>query len=316
MAPPIELFTNRFFTFVPLEAKAGRVVWDDTDEETFRRLLEFTYSEDYNFSVPCKLDTGSKNQNIAIAEGSAKSKQSARSKKTKRAPPTTEKDYDARRHEILSSPFSIQSYYHDLIHIFPGKGPWARPRFPLQKFILTNWGLEVASGYWEGFGMPRLERPTGALKGLEDMSWPPQFRESPEAQLQCHAKLYVLGDRYDIGQLRTLALVKLHSVMTSIIFQSWKDVKLVTPVIRYLCANTVPRDLIQAFLCDFGSFFFKHVKEFQELLNDTPEFNVNLHREMRTQACGICPYSTTHQTRQIGNQKEFCYLDLTFSAAI
>lgn len=90
----------------------------------------------------------------------------------------------------------------------------------------------------------------------------------------CHAKLYVLGDVYDIPQLRQLALHRLHATLRE--FTLYPDrLNDIATLAKYIFNNTLSHDRIQDMICLYYACIIEHVLEQDQLtslIDDIPEF--------------------------------------------
>ncbi|PTB63665.1 hypothetical protein BBK36DRAFT_1125998, partial [Trichoderma citrinoviride] len=110
-------------------------------------------------------------------------------------------------------------------------------------------------------------------------------KESCEVYTQvflCHAKLYVLADKYDIPELRKLSLHNLHE--TLIHFTLYHDrIGDIISLVRYSFENTVEHDKLRSLLIQYCACYTKEItkgKDLQELITECPDFAYGMLKEL------------------------------------
>lgn len=102
--------------------------------------------------------------------------------------------------------------------------------------------------------------------------------ENYSGVFMCHAKLYVIGDKYNIPELCQLSLHRLHVTLCCFeLYPSrYDDIAIVT---RYLFENTRSDDRIRQMMALFYACNVEHLSKgdtFQILMDETPGFAANL----------------------------------------
>lgn len=98
----------------------------------------------------------------------------------------------------------------------------------------------------------------------------------------CHAKLYVLGDKYDIPQLRKVARHRLHATMSEFTLYPSRMEDIAT-LARYVFENTVPEDKIREMITLYYACIVEDASKYdglKALIEDIPEFAFGLISKM------------------------------------
>jgi hypothetical protein len=207
------------------EAKDGVVILDDIDEQTFARFCEYAYMGDYappqnKFSMASK-DGKTRLppvQNVEFATLRSKTR-----KKSKLSPKYEEPKYEEPKYDEpkYDEPKYDKPKYED-----PDVEQRCEYCSPKTKQIL-----------WDEF----------QRRDYSDIS--PRFRlrgsfeecKVDSSLFLCHARVYVFADKYDITQLRNLALDKLHQALRSL-KAAGSQTESVVDLIRYSYSNDNTRD--------------------------------------------------------------------------
>ncbi|OAL20619.1 hypothetical protein AYO22_08628 [Fonsecaea multimorphosa] len=177
-----------------IEAKRRRAVIDDTDEDTFIRVIEFAYTGDYavaepDFVPPQPNDVENPSNHLSHEPSS---------------PPPAE-PYP------VDEPAPAEPVEDD------GWGPFSGNALSYPK---KGRKLEDAWGESRGF---KAEQSWDAFKikahTVPKVSWEPEVNEDPRQDYTpvflCHARLYVFSDKYFIEPLEELVLQKLRLTLSS-----------------------------------------------------------------------------------------------------
>lgn len=90
----------------------------------------------------------------------------------------------------------------------------------------------------------------------------------------CHAKLYVLGDVYDMPQLRRLALHRLHATLKAFVLYPSR-LKDIAVLARYIFENTQSHDKIREMIVLYYACIIEDVLDqdgLESVIDDVPEF--------------------------------------------
>ncbi|KAI1503000.1 hypothetical protein F5X99DRAFT_426581 [Biscogniauxia marginata] len=94
-------------------------------------------------------------------------------------------------------------------------------------------------------------------------------------RLMYFAKMYVLGRRFGIEQLMSLSLHKTHRSLQ--VFPSYRTLLDLTPVVRFVMANTAPGDRMRVLLAHyFASINDSQSMYFNKMLEEMPEFALEI----------------------------------------
>lgn len=101
----------------------------------------------------------------------------------------------------------------------------------------------------------------------------------------CHAKLYVLGDKYLIPELKKLATHRLHATLEAFTLYPSRP-RDVFGLVEYTFENVHPADEICGVLslycaCNVESLDVNGVEELERLITEVPSFGLSLVRSMR-----------------------------------
>jgi hypothetical protein len=98
----------------------------------------------------------------------------------------------------------------------------------------------------------------------------------------CHAKLYVLGDKYDIPPLRQLALHRLHATLKEFtLYPSRMDD--IATLAKYVFENTVPEDKIRDMITLYYACIVEDASKhdgLKSLIDEIPDFGFGLISKM------------------------------------
>lgn len=100
--------------------------------------------------------------------------------------------------------------------------------------------------------------------------------------LLCHAKLYVLGDMYDIAQLRQLSLHRLNTTLKEFTLypSRFSDISTVS---KYILENTRPGDKIRDMITLYYACIIEDALKddgLKSLVDDIPDFALGLISKM------------------------------------
>ncbi|KAK0757120.1 hypothetical protein N5P37_010649 [Trichoderma harzianum] len=97
-----------------------------------------------------------------------------------------------------------------------------------------------------------------------------------------HALLYTLADKYDIPELSQLSIHKLYVTLKE--FTIYEDrIGDIVGLVKYSFKNTIPGDKLRALMVEYCTCIVEGIcnsKEFQDLINEAPEFASELIKEM------------------------------------
>lgn len=98
----------------------------------------------------------------------------------------------------------------------------------------------------------------------------------------CHAKLYVLGDKYDIPPLRQLALHRLHATLKEFTLYPSRMEDIAT-LAKYVFENTVPEDKIRDMITLYYACIVEDATKYdglKSLIDEIPDFAFGLISKM------------------------------------
>ncbi|KAI0597468.1 hypothetical protein F4775DRAFT_560329, partial [Biscogniauxia sp. FL1348] len=180
MSKPLRALVNNDMK----ESKEGRAEWDEVDEETFVRFCQFAYTGSYDDPIPKVLPE-------------------VKDEPREKAP---EPSYSSEEVVPAPTPAVDPAIYGVYVGIM-GQGQSKKHK---KSIGFTSPGVRNSNRIWDQFEMLSYKVPESPNKD----SKPPPVPYS-EVFLS-HARLYVLADCYDIQNLRTLSLQKLHRILVDI----------------------------------------------------------------------------------------------------
>ncbi|KUI53621.1 hypothetical protein VP1G_00960 [Cytospora mali] len=94
----------------------------------------------------------------------------------------------------------------------------------------------------------------------------------------CHAQLYILGDKYDIPQLRQFTLYRLHATLKEFTLypSRMSDIEILA---KYIFDNTVPEDKIREMIILYYACIVEDVSKhdgLKRLIDEIPDFALGL----------------------------------------
>ncbi|KUI69334.1 hypothetical protein VM1G_05457 [Cytospora mali] len=94
----------------------------------------------------------------------------------------------------------------------------------------------------------------------------------------CHAQLYILGDKYDIPQLRQLTLYRLHATLKEFTLypSRMSDIEI---LVKYIFENTVPEDKIREMIILYYACIVEDVSKhdgLKRIVDEIPDFAFGL----------------------------------------
>ncbi|KAL5903066.1 hypothetical protein ACKVV7_011374 [Pyricularia oryzae] len=232
------------------EAKDGFVTWDDIDERTFLSFWDYVYTGDYDDPEPVVGaeedvdDSSIEHDGITEANG-------------------------PNHHSIQASPAEEQG-----LELQPEKVAIAEPEAPSasiwvhtpEKKAKTN-RIPKRDMLWNDF---QKSWPIDMSIYVEDVTRSIGSRPTDHGDISIHhARVYVLGDRYDITRLMDLSFNKLHHALVEYDLSEHK-LDGIVKLLRFCYAEAVPeklRQLVVHYVSCNAEMLWKS-EEFQELLED------------------------------------------------
>lgn len=267
------------------EARELRVLWRDVDEKTFVRFVQWAYTRTYTTADPeisieqSNVEDGSNRPDIAEQPlynlGSiATSRKPATTATTTHCqnPHCRRMAYSGGQKLInaMCSACGISyqgkrcSYCYQNLHSECEQcrnSKTKKRRLDLVNKFLNTAGVSdpvPSSG----------QSPEKNTKGCEDYS----------GVFLCHAKLYVLGDTYDIPQLCQLSLHRLHATLKDFtLYPSRLDD--ISVLARYVFENTRPNDKIQEMITLYYACIIEDASKHEglkSLIDECPDFAYEL----------------------------------------
>lgn len=261
------------------ESEERCVCWEDLDEKTFLRFGEWTYTGDYKPEEPeILLD--------ASQITSAEAKDSEENPKSEPICPslaaisasllwkhcgqertlTYDKSCDNRscRRTFASRRCQVCGAYQ-FANCVSCRG--VAVRIPNKQKVITTF----TSG-------AKYKSPTTSHEARKNTESCEDYSEV----FLSHALLYTLADKYDIPELSQLSIHKLYVTLKE--FTIYEDrIGDIVGLVKYSFKNTIPGDKLRALMVEYCTCIVEGIcnsKEFQDLINEAPEFASELIKEM------------------------------------
>ncbi|KAK8128749.1 hypothetical protein PG984_009857 [Apiospora sp. TS-2023a] len=262
------------------EAKESRVIWDDVDNQTFVRFIQWAYTDDYVTAEPDILLDASNIQTGASLAASTSTPSGTESKlyclqdKAEDTPPepgkcpygNTVASYTQSRNckkcgQYFNAPHcnSCGTYHKQLCSICTTTTKGAA----MAKSFTTSADWKIASSTF---------KPRPNTEGCEDYS----------VVFACHANLYILADKYDIGPLGKLSMHKLYTTLTT--FKLYPSrMSDVLSLVELVFENTPDGDKLRSMMVHYCACMVEDLakcEKFQPTLQAYPEFSSALMAKM------------------------------------
>ncbi|KAK7957976.1 hypothetical protein PG988_012824 [Apiospora saccharicola] len=257
------------------EAKEGRVVWDDLDDDTFIRFTQWAYTNDYETPEP------DVQHEIAPPSTQVDPVTNLSSQTEKALYCVMHKTDTARCHKCSGIPG-----YGAMI-LGNGDHNCAKCKRPFQIFRCheCHQSIKLAacldcrarksktaalirafadSGHWSGAWTPPNFHPRQNTKASEDYT----------NVFLSHAKLYVLADKYDIVDLGKESLHRLHLTLQSFAVYESRMVDILC-LVQFVFDNTQDIDILRSMLVLYCACLGEDLAkcpEFQSVMQTAPDF--------------------------------------------
>ncbi|KAJ4403874.1 hypothetical protein N0V82_010585 [Gnomoniopsis sp. IMI 355080] len=266
------------------EAQEGRVYWPDIDAPIFGRFMQWVYTQNYDTPEPTVITTAEPELELAGLSAST----------TPRIEP---------RRGTKCTKCNGTDVYRT-------SGVWPDPGGSTQTWFICGCRTCSTRGYHPRFrGLGRIEDSTreGQAARMEQLvedfgsKTYPGPRRAPANEfnvrknkdstedysdvLLCHAKLYVLGDKYLIPELMQLAIHRLHATLKVFVLYPSRLQDIVT-LVRYTFVNVHPDDEICSMLSAYCACIVEQLdaqqgKELERLIKEVPDFALSLVRSLK-----------------------------------
>ncbi|RDA89193.1 hypothetical protein CP532_0504 [Ophiocordyceps camponoti-leonardi (nom. inval.)] len=204
------------------EAEDAKAFWCDTDEETFIRFCQYTYTGDYE-DAPITLDEG-----LQVRDGAVVAREQDQNG-----------DDNGDNNNAPGEPDMGNRYalVRPLFQFAPGA--------VVPETISSFGEYPIGNRLWDAFYQ---------LRGLEFINdfalvpdhffdWQPRVNKNPGENYSevflAHARLYIFSDRYGLERLAQIALLKLHKVLAKFRFFKERACDFV-PLVELVYCHPVP----------------------------------------------------------------------------
>ncbi|KAJ4391831.1 hypothetical protein N0V93_005451 [Gnomoniopsis smithogilvyi] len=249
------------------EAKDLRVEWPDVDEQTFVRFTEWAYTKSYvteepeiildhsDIELSAPRDDGSDLKTSGSIGGPEEALYSLESLPKK--PDLINRDHCG---NPKCSDFGVSATY--------------RNRYKKTKCLSIGTARSrLIDEFMDGPGSDHATttlgfQPKKNKEGCEDFT----------GVFLCHAKLYVLGDTYDISELRQLSLYRLHATLK--VFTLYPSrLNDIATLAKYVFLNTQQQDKIQDMIALYYACIVEDASKhgaLKSLIDEIPDFAFKL----------------------------------------
>ncbi|UKZ81768.1 hypothetical protein TrVFT333_009541 [Trichoderma virens FT-333] len=262
------------------ESDEHRVYWEDTDEKTFLRFGEWAYTGDYKPEEPeilldsSQIDDGLPKIEL-IHEPAAKSLALFK-------PDETENDVNWQhcRRKLTNGYTTTVACGECNSHFTSSYCPsCGSARYSNCKLCRGVSGKEKKQAMIDKFNN------NSAYASPTTTHTPRKNTESCEDYSEVflsHARLYTLADKYDIPDLRNFSIHKLYATLKEFALYPGRMGDIIG-LAKYSFTNTIVGDKLRTLLANYCACIVEDIckrQDFQELINEAPDFACELIREM------------------------------------
>lgn len=244
------------------ESQTMRVEWPDVDERTFVRFTQWAYTKSYDTEEPDFILDQSSIELLSPTNDQCEKNEESKDIKAFEQPIYSLQSWKqtATVNEACSN-CALQFETCRCGSTFHGSFSCCNSRPPKKSLLVAKFLDKDNTDYPT---TASVFEPRRNKECCEDYS----------GVFMCHAKLYVLGDVYDIPQLRQLSLHRLHATLREFTLYPSRlnDIAVLT---RYIFDNTQSHDKIREMIILYYTCIIEDVLKqdgLRSLIDDIPEF--------------------------------------------